>query len=400
MSRHVCHLECLENWLEQAGSCPICRQPIPRRPRNGDEFFRRVYLRFSENDDGAEAGEPSGSGSRRAADVLKAKAETIQAQIVALGENPQCQPQAIRDLLDNLRSVEMTVAGLGDTECRVIARQIAQQLADFTTFARTQDSQSAQHLQIQRTENAKLRRTIEGLERERYQLRVEVADTKREVLLLKEACSAAEEETRRVKKSETDRRVREVQEIEGTMERKCKALQKENDDKTERITGLLKAEDVMKETITRYKREHEQAKKLRAELDALRAQEELQTKQIQSLAAENKRLKARSFTSELGLSSTPIRPLGPHNTIDDDDIIVESPAKYSKPVIPRRPASPLRLDKSMFASRSFNATKSTVTSFSVPAKRKAKEEQQVSLAFLGGKASMLASGPKRSRRMP
>ncbi|KAG8917269.1 hypothetical protein FRC00_013822, partial [Tulasnella sp. 408] len=216
---HVCHLECLENWIDQAGSCPICRQPIPRNSRNGDEFFRRVYLRFSENDDDEDDSETPGAGPRRAADVLKAKAETIQAQITALTENPFGQPQAIRDLLGSIRSVEMTVAGLGDSECRVLARHISQQLADFIAFARTQDSQSAQRLQIQRTENTKLRRTIDRLEEEKYQLNTRLIQATDEISLLKEACSMAETETIRVRKSEEERRVREVKKIEDTMEK-------------------------------------------------------------------------------------------------------------------------------------------------------------------------------------
>ncbi|KIO20586.1 hypothetical protein M407DRAFT_29791 [Tulasnella calospora MUT 4182] len=411
---HVCHLECLESWLDQAGSCPICRHAIPRNPRNGDEYFRRVYLRFSENDDGNDGGdddsETPGAGPSRAADVLKAKAETIQAQITALTENPFGQPQAIRDLLSSIRSVEMTVAGLGDSECRILARHISQQLADFTAFARTQDSQSAQRLQIQRTENTKLRRTLERLEEEKYQLNTRLIQATDEISLLKEACSWAETETVRVRKSEEERRVREVKRIEETMERKCNTLQRENDDKTERITGLLEAEDIMKDTITRYKREHEQAKKLRAELDAGRSREELQAKQIQSLQAENKRLKAQSFTSQLGLSSTPVRPRSTSDDQleidldddDDDDEIEFSARPFNPPSAvafrPPRPASPLKLDKSMFATRPLNATK-PIASKPVPVKRKATEEIGP-LAFLNGKTSMLASGPKRTRRMP
>lgn len=52
-------------------------------------------------------------------DVLKAKAETIKARITALTENPFGDPQAIRDLFGDIRSMEMTLAGLRDTECRV-----------------------------------------------------------------------------------------------------------------------------------------------------------------------------------------------------------------------------------------------------------------------------------------
>ncbi|KAG8946156.1 hypothetical protein FRC04_012011 [Tulasnella sp. 424] len=377
----------------------------------GDEYFRRVYLRFSENDDGGndDGSDTPGAGPSKAVDVLKAKAETIQTQITALTENPFGQPQAIRDLLSSIRSVEMTVAGLGDSECRVIARHISQQLGDFTTFARTQDSQSAQRLQIQRTENTKLRRAVDTLEQEKYQLRTRLIQADDEISLLKEACSMAERETIRVRESEADRRVREVKKVEETMERRCNALQKESDGKTEQITGLLRAEDLMKETITRYKREHEQAKKLRAELDALRSREESQTRQIQSLQAENKRLKARSFTSELGLSSSsPVRPHAPNDDqleIDLDDDIIEFPTQSTRPPPafahrpPPRPASPLKLDKSLFATRSFGPTKPATASKPAPAKRKATEEAGP-LAFLNGKPSTLASGPKRSRRMP
>ncbi|KAG8922470.1 hypothetical protein FRC01_013994 [Tulasnella sp. 417] len=221
----------------------------------------------------------------------------------------------------------------------------------------------------------------------------------------------AETETIRVRKSEEERRVREVKKIEETMERKCNTLQKENDEKTERITGLLNAEDIMKDTITRYKREHEQAKKLRAELDALRSRQESQAKQIQSLEAENRRLKAHSFTSQLGLSSTPVRSRTPSEDqleieieidLEDDDEIEFSgrPFRPAPAVAFRTPraASPLKLDKSMFATRPLNAIQPTAPK-SAPAKRKATEEIGP-LAFLNGKPSILASGPKRLRRMP
>ncbi|KAG9014698.1 hypothetical protein FRB94_010545 [Tulasnella sp. JGI-2019a] len=408
---HVCCADCLDTWLGNLDeyTCPICR--FNPEDDTKDSFdasgCHPVYLKFGECSTSQTSSpvRPQASKSRSGANIpsLVRQMDGVQRRVVNLTSQAGF-PDAVE-----LRATVSGIQLLGDgvrtnlpPEAQELAQHLLQKITFLTSYLDTRYSSTLANLETERTARVRLAADLDAMsERKREKDR-----------LIREQAIKIARMTTQIKASEEAHRnfTEHLDRMMKTLEADNSRLKKRETENNVKIADLLKADTDMKNTVLHLKRKLTSKEKGHSDLQQ---QLENQKEELTKMSADNVELKRKlraassSGPPSVSTGSLTMKNLAVHTArhavaiedLDDEPLIIESsPKPLEKKALP---VGPLLLDRSMFqpenASRMPpNPSGQKAPKAKVPGKRKAEDNP---LAFLHT-SSLLATGPKRSRRLP